>query len=104
MGSTLPYDEPDWQIQAGSTTVLGMGIVTGLLLAQALITPGDSLTLAEALRLAREHRGVLPAAAAGVREARGARRMAETIPNPVVSYTWSESPPKRQVTLDQPLG
>ncbi len=104
MGSTLPYDEPDWQIQAGSTTVLGMGIVTGLLLAQALITPGDSLTLAEALRLAREHRGVLPAAAAGVREARGARRVAGTIPNPVVSYTWSESPPKRQVTLDQPLG
>lgn len=79
-------------------------IATGLLLAQAFAAPADGLTLAEALRLARERRGVLPAAAAGVREARGSRRVAGTIPNPVVSYTWSEAPPKSTATLDQPLG
>ena len=75
-----------------------------LLLAQVLAARGDTLTLPAALRLAREHRGVLPAATAGVREARGGRRVAGTIPNPVLSYTYSESPPRRQITVDQPLG
>ncbi len=79
-------------------------MVVFLLAPLVLATPTDSVDLRRALALARADRGVLTAAAAGVREAVGAWRSAGTVPNPVVALSYHESPPRRQVTIDQPLG
>ncbi len=77
-----------------------------LLLAGALLLtqgPTDSLTLAEAQASARAHRGSLRIAAGQVAEARGAVRLAGTIPNPVGQYSYTEDTPRQHVSLEQSL-
>lgn len=74
-----------------------------LCLALVLQSPTDSLSLDQALERAARDRGAVAAAAAGVAEARAALRTAGSVPNPTVSLSYSESPPTRHLTLDQPL-
>ena len=74
-----------------------------LCLALALQSPGDSLSLAQALERARAERGSVTAAAAGVAEARAALRTAGAVPNPTVSYSHTESTPRNHLLVDQPL-
>lgn len=61
----------------------------------------DSLTLAEALARSRAARGQIAAAAARVAAARAAYRVAGAVPNPTVTYTHSESPPRQHLLVDQ---
>ena len=68
-----------------------------------LQSPGDSISLDQALERARHARGSVTAAAAGVAEARAAVRVAGTIPNPVVSYSHTESTPRNHLLVDQSL-
>jgi cobalt-zinc-cadmium efflux system outer membrane protein len=77
-----------------------MVLLTALLLLQA---PADTLTLEQALSRARTGRGTTVAAAARVAAARAAFRVAGTVPNPTVSYSHSESPPRYHLLVDQPL-
>ncbi|MFI5234750.1 MAG: TolC family protein [Gemmatimonadales bacterium] len=79
-----------------------MLLITVLLL-QAAVPTGDSLTLAGALARARKLRPVVSGAAAAVAEAHGAARVAMTVPNPVVSYSWTGNTPRQHITVDQPL-
>ncbi|MFN0178083.1 MAG: TolC family protein [Gemmatimonadales bacterium] len=81
-----------------------MAVLGGLVAAALLIGPADTLSLDGALAAARANRRVLVAAAAGVSEARGRTRVAGTVPNPIVALSYTGSPPRRHVTLDQPLG
>jgi len=74
-----------------------------LSLALAFQAPGDSITLDQAVERARQARGTLAAASAGVAEARSAFRAAGSIPNPTVSYSHSESTPRNHLLVDQPL-
>ena len=74
-----------------------------LALVAATSASPDTLHLAAALRIARENRGSLAAAAALVREARADRQVAGTIPNPSIRLSFDESAPRRQVMADQPL-
>jgi cobalt-zinc-cadmium efflux system outer membrane protein len=74
-----------------------------LCLALALQTPGDTISLAQALERARRSRGTPAAAAASVAEARAALRAAGAVPNPTVSYSHSESAPRNHFLVDQPL-
>jgi outer membrane protein, heavy metal efflux system len=76
-----------------------------MLLCLALLSqaPGDSISLSQALEHARQGRGTLAAAAAGVAEARSALRVAGAIPNPTVTYSHSESTPRNHLLVDQPL-
>ncbi|HEY8196827.1 MAG TPA: TolC family protein [Gemmatimonadales bacterium] len=77
-----------------------------MLLLTALLLQGpapDTLTLAEALARSRTARGQIVAAAARVAAARGAYRVAGAVPNPTVSYSYSESPPRQHLLVDQPL-
>ena len=62
----------------------------------------DTLTLEEALARSTT-RGQVAAGAARVAAARAAYRIAGTIPNPTVTYTHSESPPRQHLLVDQPL-
>lgn len=63
----------------------------------------DSVTLSEALAEARAHRGVAELAAAEVAAARADRRVAGTIPDPVLTYSHTGSFPRDHLTVDQPL-
>ncbi len=80
-----------------------MVVIAGLLAAR-LLASADTLLIDGAAALARANRHVLLVAAAGVTEARGGRRVAGTVPNPIVGLSYSESPPRRHLTVDQPLG
>ena len=78
-----------------------MLLLTALLLLQG---PGpDTLTLKEAVTRARSSRGTVAAASARVAAARAALRVAGTVPNPTVSYSYSESPPRYHFLVDQSL-
>jgi outer membrane protein, heavy metal efflux system len=74
-----------------------------LYVALALQSPGDSISLDQALDRARHARGSVTAAAAGVAEARAALRTAGAIPNPTVSYSRTESTPRNHLLVDQSL-
>jgi cobalt-zinc-cadmium efflux system outer membrane protein len=78
-----------------------MLLLTALLLLQA--PAPDTLTLKQALTRARTSRGTTAAAAARVAAARAALRVAGTVPNPTVSYSHSESPPRFHLLVDQSL-
>jgi cobalt-zinc-cadmium efflux system outer membrane protein len=71
--------------------------------ALVLQSPGDSISLEQALDRARHARGTLAVASAGVAEARAALRTAGAIPNPTVSYSHTESTPRNHLLVDQPL-
>ena len=74
-----------------------------LCLALALQQPSDSLTLSDALERARRQRGIVASTAAGVAGARAAVRTAGAIPNPTISYSYTESTPVNHFLVDQPL-
>jgi outer membrane protein, heavy metal efflux system len=78
-----------------------MLLLTALLLLQA--PAPDTLTLKQALTRARTSRGTTAAAAARVAAARAALRVAGTVPNPTVTYSHSESPPRFHLLVDQSL-
>src|SRR4051812_1366585 len=80
-----------------------MLLVTVLLLLQGPSPGSDTLTLNQALVLSRSGRGQTAAAAARVAAARAAFRVAGAVPNPTVSYSHSESPPRFHLLVDQPL-
>ncbi len=63
----------------------------------------DSLTLEAALERARTHRASPQEAAALVAEARGAYRVAGTIPNPALAASLTEDPPQRHILVSQSL-
>jgi cobalt-zinc-cadmium efflux system outer membrane protein len=65
---------------------------------------GVPLTLADALARARGSRPQVVVAAATVERARGAARVATTIPNPQTNAQADERTPTRQATATQPLG
>ncbi|MEO7138355.1 MAG: TolC family protein [Gemmatimonadales bacterium] len=65
--------------------------------------PPDTLTLSEALARARASRGQIAAASARVAAARAAYRVAGAVPNPTVTYSHSEAPPRQHLLFDQPL-
>ncbi|HEY8196713.1 MAG TPA: TolC family protein [Gemmatimonadales bacterium] len=77
--------------------------MTALLLIQGPSSGIDTLSLSQALTLARSGRGQLAVAAARVAAARAAYRVAGAVPNPTVSYSHSESPPRLHLLVDQPL-
>jgi outer membrane protein, heavy metal efflux system len=74
-----------------------------LIVALQVQAPGDSITLPEALALARAHRAQAQAAAARVTAARAGIQTASAIPNPTISYSYTESAPTNHLTVDQPL-
>jgi outer membrane protein, heavy metal efflux system len=80
-----------------------MLLLTALLLVQGAPTGSDTLTLDQALVRSRSGRGQLAAAAARVAAARAAFRVAGAVPNPTLSYSHSESPPRFHLLVDQPL-
>ena len=80
-----------------------MLLLTALLLVQGVPTGVDTLTLEQALARSRSARGQLAAAAARVAAARAAYRVAGAIPNPVVSYSHTESAPRFHLLVDQSL-
>jgi outer membrane protein, heavy metal efflux system len=80
-----------------------MLLLTALLLVQGASAVTDTLTLDQALILSRSGRGQLAAAAARVAAARAAYRVAGALPNPTVSYSHTESPPRFHLLVDQPL-
>lgn len=63
----------------------------------------DSLTLAESVARARLQRGAAAIAAGGVAAARAGVRVAGTISNPLLSYGYSESPPRQRISAEQSL-
>jgi hypothetical protein len=71
------------------------------LLFLVLQTPGDSLTISQALAHARTGRPQLAVAAARVAEARAALSTAGAVPNPTVSYTHTEDTPRNHLLVDQ---
>jgi cobalt-zinc-cadmium efflux system outer membrane protein len=74
-----------------------------VVVAMALLQGPDSLTLTDALARARAVRPQLAVAAARVAEARAALRTAGTIPNPIATYSHSESTPREHFSVEQPL-
>ncbi len=78
-------------------------IAAALLLALQAQAPADSITLADAVSLALARRAQVSAAAAQVAGARAALRIAGAVPNPGLSYTYSEAVPSNHLILDQPL-
>jgi outer membrane protein TolC len=74
-----------------------------LLTALLLLQRPDTLTLEQALTRSRLGRATVAAAAARVAAARSAVRSAGAIPNPTVSYSHSESPPRFHFLVDQSL-
>jgi cobalt-zinc-cadmium efflux system outer membrane protein len=78
-------------------------IVSALLLALQLPVPRDSISLADALALARAGRVESSLAAALVAAAHGAFGTSSAIPNPTVSYTHSVAVPTNHLLVDQPL-
>jgi cobalt-zinc-cadmium efflux system outer membrane protein len=78
-----------------------MLLLTALLLLQG--PSPETLTLKQAVTRARTSRGTMAAAAARVAAARAALRVAGAVPNPTVSYSHSESPPRFHLLVDQSL-
>src|SRR5215212_1238411 len=78
-----------------------MVLLTTLLLLQG--PAADTLTLQQALARARTNRGTAEVAAARVAAARAGLRVAGAVPNPMVSYSHSESPPRYHFLVDQSL-
>jgi outer membrane protein, heavy metal efflux system len=76
-----------------------MLVLTALLLLQA--PAADSLTLEEVLSRAQAARGTVAAAAARVAAARAAFRIAGALPNPTVTYSHTEAPPRFHLLVDQ---
>ncbi len=76
-----------------------------VLLLGALQAPlaSDSITLADAVALARRHRSQAVAAAARVEEARAGVAAAGAIPNPNLSYSYSDAVPTNHIIIDQSL-
>jgi cobalt-zinc-cadmium efflux system outer membrane protein len=68
-----------------------------------LQSPGDTISLDQALDRARHARASVVAAAAAVAEARSALRTAGAVPNPTISYSRTESVPRNHLLFDQPL-
>lgn len=62
---------------------------------------GDSLSLDQALRMARTERPAVRAVAADVARARAAVRVAGTVPNPIGGYSYTEDTPRQHLSLDQ---
>ena len=77
-----------------------MSLAAILLLLQ-FPTAGDSITLAGALEQARSGRAQTAIASARVTEARASVRTAGAIPNPGVSYTYSDAVPTNHLIFDQ---
>lgn len=64
---------------------------------------GDTLTLPQAISLARAARPLAAGAAAMVERARGARSIAAAIPNPSAQFESDQAVPTRKLLLVQPL-
>jgi cobalt-zinc-cadmium efflux system outer membrane protein len=64
---------------------------------------GDTLTLDDAIRLARERRGTLQEAGAGLAAARAEQRRAGAITNPIARFGYSDDPPRKHATAEQSL-
>jgi cobalt-zinc-cadmium efflux system outer membrane protein len=79
-----------------------MIVITTLLLLQARVG-GDSLTLPGALEQAHVGRAQSAIAAAHVSESRASVRAAGAIPNPSVSYSYTDAVPTHHLVFDQPL-
>jgi cobalt-zinc-cadmium efflux system outer membrane protein len=73
------------------------------LLAVLQAPTADTLTLADALRLARDRRGALVIASANVAVARAEQRQAGAIPNPVARLGYTDDPPHGHATAEQSL-
>lgn len=78
-------------------------IVGAFLLALQVQSAGDSITLAEAMARARSGRARAIVAAAQVAEARAAFRSAGAVPNPGISYTYSDAVPTNHIVVVQSL-
>jgi outer membrane protein, heavy metal efflux system len=74
-------------------------LLIGALAAQA----PDSLSLDQALARAREYRPEIVAARARLRAARAGQQGAAALPNPLGIYSYTQSPPRRHLTFDQPM-
>jgi outer membrane protein TolC len=68
-----------------------------------LAAQGDSISLTQALRNARERRGAVTVAAAVVDASRAQRTAAILPPNPTLQYTNKKSDPRQRLTVDQRL-
>jgi cobalt-zinc-cadmium efflux system outer membrane protein len=73
-------------------------VVLSLSLQQGAI---DTLTIAEALELARSHHPAVRVAGANVARARAGLRVAGTIPNPVGGYSYTEDTPRQHLSFEQ---
>lgn len=78
-------------------------IVAALVIAAQLQLAGDSITLSEALALARSGRAQGAVAASQVAAARAAVRTSGAVPNPTLSYTYSDAVPSNHLIIDQSL-
>lgn len=78
-------------------------MLSALVVCLLQVSAPDSLTLTEALARARASRGQGAVAAARVAGARAAYRVAGAVPNPIASYSYTESTPRQHVTFDQPF-
>lgn len=78
-------------------------MVTVLLCTALQVQQGPTLTLDEAQRYALGARGQPAVLAAQVAVARAERGLAGQVPNPTLSYTRTQDPPRQHVLLDQPL-
>jgi len=78
-------------------------MMISLLVGTLLQTGIATVSLEEAIDFAREHRGMVAAAEAVAREARGLHRVAGQIPNPGFSFSRTQDTPRQHVALDQPL-
>jgi len=74
-----------------------------LLALQAGTAPRDSLSLADALAVARARRGAVAALAAQVDERRAQRRLASRPGNPVAEYSTVDVAPERRLVVTQPF-
>lgn len=73
----------------------------GPLLLSLALHQTDSLTLAQALARAQQHRPQLTVARSLAAEARARLGIAGTIPNPVLQYKHTQSSPTEEATLEQ---
>lgn len=61
----------------------------------------DSLTIEQALQMARARRPVIRAAAADIARARANLRVAGTLSNPIGGYSYTEDAPRQHLSLEQ---
>jgi len=72
-------------------------------LAIAQAGQADSLSLSDAVGMARHRRAVLEGASARVAEARGDARIAGEVPNPTASASHTQSAPEYHLSVQQPF-